>query len=200
MKQVLAELKNLRRKPDGDVYDPDIKKIAARIGTDHKLAQALWNERETAAQALAIHIVDENRFNERLAERWVKGIGEWGICDSFTARLVRPKPFAADRAHVWARREPEFERRAGFSLIAQMAWQKNGYQDGIFVDFLPLIEQFAGDERLYVKKAVNWALRDIGKRNPNLRKHAKITADRLSRSSDKTIRWVGTHRMSELGF
>ena len=199
MKKILAELSALRRKSDGDVYDPDIKKIATRIGTDHKLAQALWDEGDTAAQALAIYIVDGERFSERLAEKWVKGIGEWGICDSFTARLVRPKQFAIEKAHKWAGREPEYERRAAFSLMAQMAWQENGHQDEVFIDFLPVIEKFAHDERLYVKKAINWALRDIGKRNPNLQKHAKITARRLSKSADKTMRWVGTHRMTEIG-
>ncbi len=199
MKQILTELKNLRRKPDGDIYDPDIKKIAAGIGTDHKLAQMLWEKGDTAAQALAIYVVDSERFTERLAEKWVSGIGEWGICDSFTARLVRPKPFAIEKALEWAAREAEFERRAGFSLIAQMAWQKNGHPDEIFIEFLPLIEVYAADDRLYVKKAVNWALRDIGKRNANLQKHARKTAQKLSNSPDKTVRWVGRHRMDEIG-
>ncbi|HTK85011.1 MAG TPA: DNA alkylation repair protein [Patescibacteria group bacterium] len=198
MKQLLAELKDLRRKPDGDVYDPDIKKIAARLGTDHKLAQVLWDERDTATQALAIYIVDGDRFTERMAEKWVKGIGEWGICDSFTAKLIRPKPFAVPKAHEWAEREREYERRAAFSLMAQMAWQENGHADAVFIEFLPVIEKFAHDERLYVKKAVNWALRDIGKRNANLQKHARKMAQKLSKSSDKIVRWVGTHRISEI--
>jgi len=199
MKQILAELKNLRRKSDGDIYDPDIKKIASRIGTDHKLAQALWSERDTAAQALAIYIVDGERFTERLADNWVGGIGEWGICDSFTARLVRPKSFAVAKAHQWAGQEAEFVRRAGFSLMAQMAWQENGHLDAVFIDFLPVIEKFAQDERLYVKKAANWALRDIGKRNENLRQHARRAAGKLSNSANKTARWVGGHRMDEIG-
>lgn len=199
MKQILDELKSLRRKPDGDVYDPDIKKIAARIGTDHNLAQALWARRDTAAQALAIYVVDSDRFTERLAENWIKAIGEWGICDSFTARLVRPKPFAIAKAHEWAAREGEFERRAAFSLMAQMAWQENGHGDKVFINFLPLIEEYAHDERLYVKKAANWALRDIGKRNSNLGKQAKMLARRLAKSPNKTARWIGTHRMNEIG-
>src|SRR6185436_1438085 len=121
---IFSRLKKLRRKPDGDVYDPDIKKIAAGLGIDHALALVLWEEGETAAQALAICLAEADRFDEKLAEKWVRGIREWGICDSFTARLVRPKPFAAAKAREWAARKPEFERRAGFSLMAQMAWQK----------------------------------------------------------------------------
>jgi 3-methyladenine DNA glycosylase AlkD len=199
MKSLLAELKSLRRKPDGDVYDPDIRKIAARLGTDHALALKLWAERKTAAQALAICLADARRFDEKLAEKWVKGIKEWGICDSFTARLVRPKPFAVAKAHEWAARMAEFERRAGFSLMAQIAWQKNGHPDRVFIDFLPLVEKYADDDRLYVKKAVNWALRDIGKRNSQLKKHALVTARRLAGSEDKIVRWVGSHRIREIG-
>ena len=199
MKKILAELKDLRRKPDGDVYDPDIKRIAARLGADHALALKLWDADGTAAQALAICVADPGQFDAGLAERWVADIGEWGICDSFTARLVRPKPFAVKKAHQWAKREPEFERRAGFSLMAQMAWQKNDHADEVFIRFLPLVEKYAGDDRLYVRKAVNWALRDIGKRNARLKKHAREMAKRLSSSDSKTARWVGSHRMKEIG-
>jgi 3-methyladenine DNA glycosylase AlkD len=199
LSDILVRLKKLRRKPDGDVYDPDIKKIAARLGTDHALALALWAQKETAAQALAIYIADPDRINDRLVEKWVCGISEWGICDSFAARLVRPKPFAVAKAHEWAVRTAEFERRAGFSLMAQMAWQKNGHPDRVFIDFLPLIEKYANDDRLYVKKAVNWALRDIGKRNAELKKHALKTARRLAKSENKTARWVGSHRIKEIG-
>jgi len=199
MSALLAELKKLRRKADGDVYDPDIKKIAARIGADHRLALELWDTGDIAAQALAIQIADQEKIDGKLADKWVRGLSEWGICDSFTARLVRPKPFAAEKASIWAERKPEFERRAGFSLMAQMAWQQNGHTDHVFIDFLPLVEKHAGDERLYVKKAVNWALRDIGKRNEKLRQHALAAAQRLAASDDKTARWVGRHRMKEIG-
>lgn len=179
MSALLAELKKLRRKADGDVYDPDIKKIAARIGANHKLALTLWDTGDIAAQALAIHIVDHKKIDGKFVDKWVRGLSEWGICDSFTARLVRPKPFAIEKAHLWAERQPEFERRAGFSLMAQMAWQQNGRADRVFIDFLPLVEKHAGDDRLYVKKAVNWALRDIGKRNEKLRGHALAAAGRF---------------------
>ena len=198
MSALLAELKKLRRKPDGDVYDPDIKKIAVRIGADHKLALELWDTGDIAAQALAIYIADHEKIDGKLADKWVRGLSEWGICDSFTARLVRPKPFAVEKARTWAARQPEFERRAGFSLMAQMAWQQNGHADRVFIDFLPLVEKHASDDRLYVKKAVNWALRDIGKRNTKLRGHALAATRRLAASDNKTARWVGSHRMKEV--
>jgi 3-methyladenine DNA glycosylase AlkD len=199
MRALLTELKKLRRKADGDVYDPDIKKIAARIGGDHKLALALWDTGDIAAQALATYIADHEKIDGKFADNWVRGLSEWGICDGFTARLVRPKPFAVEKARAWAERQPEFERRAGFSLMAQMAWQQNGHPDRVFLDFLPLVEKYATDDRLYVKKAVNWALRDIGKRNAKLRRHALAAAQRLAASDDKTARWVGRHRMKEIG-
>lgn len=198
MKSILTELKRLPRKADGDVYTPHIAVIAKRIGIDHSLALKLWPTSDIAAQLLAIHIADPEQVTEDFADLWITGLNEWGVCDSFTARLIRPKPFALAKARAWADREPEYERRAGFSLIAQMAWKKNGHPDKIFSDFLPLIEKHAIDDRYFVKKAVNWALRDIGKRSPALAKKAHSTAARLRAHSDKTARWVGTHRISEI--
>ena len=198
MKQILAELKSLRRKPDGDVYDPDLREIAKSIGADHDFAAALWRTGYMPARKLAVHVAEPDKVTEKFLEECVRGLDEWGLCDGFTARLVRPTKFAVPKAHEWAARKPEYQRRAGFSLMAQMAWQKNDHADRVFAAFLPLVEKHAVDERLHVKKAVNWALRDIGKRSAPLRKEALIVAKRLQASDDQTARWVGRPRMGEI--
>jgi 3-methyladenine DNA glycosylase AlkD len=198
MKTLLTELRTLPRKADGDIYTPDIAAIAKRTGVNHALALDLWETSDIAAQLLAIHIADPDQVTENLADLWVTGLNEWGVCDSFTARLIRPKPFAVAKAREWADRYPEYERRAGFSLIAQIAWKKSDLPDSVFADFLPLVEKYATDDRYFVKKAVNWALRDIGKRSPYLAKKAQATATRLRAHDNKTARWVGTHRIVEI--
>lgn len=194
----MMRLRKLRRKRDGDIYHPDLKPFVQEIGICHDTALALWDTGYDAARELAVFVADPARVDEKFLERWVVGLNEWGLCDGFTARLVRGTPFAVAKAHEWAAREPEYERRAGFSLMAQMAWQKNDYADKVFRDFLPLVERYAEDDRLYVKKAVNWALRDIGKRNEALARHALKTAERLQKSDSKAARWVGSHRIKEI--
>lgn len=195
---LMRRLRALRRKRDGDIYLPDLKPFVAEIGLCHGTALALWDTGYDAARELAVLLADPARVDADFLEGWVRGLDEWGLCDGFVARLVRGTPFAVGKAHEWAAREPEYERRAGFSLMAQMAWQKNDYPDKVFRDFLPLVLRYAGDDRLYVKKAVNWALRDIGKRNPALARHALRTAGQLREAGDRTMRWVGTHRMGEV--
>jgi 3-methyladenine DNA glycosylase AlkD len=197
-KAVLADLKLLRRKPDGDIYKPDLNSFIKKIGQNHDLAHKLWLSGDHAARELALQLIDPAAMTERHLEHWVKDLNEWGLCDGFVARLVRPTSFAVIKAHEWAERQPEYQRRAGFALMAQLAWQKNAHKDAVFVDFLPLVEKHAADERYFVKKAVNWALRDIGKRNPKLARKALAVAARLQKHESATARWVGRHRMGEV--
>lgn len=198
MRDILRELNSLRRMADGHIYLPDLKKIAKRVGVDQDLAGALWVCGDYAARHLALYVADREKITKALAEKWVRDLDDWAICDAFTANLIRPQDYAVAKAYEWARRKPLYQRRAGFSLLAQMAWQKNSHPDRVFADFLPLVEECANDDRLHVKKAVNWALRDIGKRNPSLAKKALVTARRLQKAEDKTARWVGTHRIREI--
>lgn len=196
---LLRELRSLRRKAvSGDVYTPDIALIARRIGADQELAESLWALDDKAARNLALHVADPEVFTENRAERWLKRVDCWEFCDGFTGRLIRYRPYAVQKTHEWAARPQLYQRRAGFALLAQMAWQANDYPDRVFSAFLPVIECHAGDDRLHVRKAVNWALRDIGKRNPALRKKALAVAARLKKADNKTARWVGTHRMKEV--
>lgn len=198
MAGLLRELKALRRKAAGDIYNPDVVAIARRIGKSHENALALWDTGYDAARELAVHIAEPDKFTIKSAESWVRDLDEWGLCDGFTGRLVRYCAYAERKAHEWAQREALYERRAGFALMAQMAWQKNDHPDSLFAGFLPLVTDYAEDERLHVRKAVNWALRDIGKRSPALARKALTVAQRLKKSDNKTARWVGSHRIGEI--
>ena len=197
-KKILSELKKLRLKSDGDFYLPDLKPFIKTYAGQHELALELWTTGNKAARTLAYNIADPARVTEHLIDKWVEDLDEWDLVDGFTAILIRPTKFARTKPFEWAQREETYVRRAAFSLIAQMAWQKNDFEDALFKKFLPLVGEYAHDDRLHVKKAVNWALRDIGKRNDALKSHAQKIAARLQKSDDKTARWVGTHRMKEI--
>lgn len=198
LRTVLSELKTVRCKSAGDIYISDLKPFIQKYALEHDLGLQLWDSGGNAARELAVRIIDPARVTERQLEQWVSDIEEWGICDAFAGNVVRPSKFAVVKVHKWAGRKETYQKRAAFAVMAQMAWQKNDFTDDVFVEFLALIEKHATDDRLHIKKAVNWALRDIGKRNENLRKYALVSIRRLQSHSDKTARWVGTHRIAEV--
>ncbi|MCP4354689.1 MAG: DNA alkylation repair protein [Proteobacteria bacterium] len=201
IKNILNQLESLPRYEfhgTKHIYNKHIIKLAKEIGKNHTLAKELWLHDILGAKLLAIHIAEPQVMSSKELDQWLKKLNSWGNCDAFCAHLVRETPFALDKAFQWAEKTKEFERRAGFSMIAQLAWKKNNFKDEDFISFLPLIEKYSTDERYYVKKAVNWALRDIGKRNGNLRKHALVLALKLQKSDNKTTKWVGTHRIKEI--
>ncbi|MEM7441804.1 MAG: DNA alkylation repair protein [Pseudomonadota bacterium] len=194
----LTALARLPRKADGKASITALNRLVREFGPDHALAVMLWETGDGAARQLAVRITEPEKVNAALLERWVRGLADWDLTDAFAAHTVRHTALAVEKAREWAGRSAEFERRAGFATMAQLAWVKSDVDDAVFIDFLPLIEDAATDERYYVKKAVNWALRDIGKRNPALAAHATRTARRLQASDDHTARWVGRHRMREV--
>lgn len=194
----LDALARLPRKKDGKVLIGALNRLVPAYANDHGLAVALWDSGDAAARQLAVRIADPARADDALLEHWVRDLADWDLTDAFTGHYVRRTGLAVAKAHDWAMRTAEFERRAGFATMAQLAWSKTAFDDDVFIAFLPLIEDAAADERLYVKKAVNWALRDIGKRNDALRAHAQRTALMLQASDDRTARWVGRHRMREV--
>jgi 3-methyladenine DNA glycosylase AlkD len=131
-------------------------------------------------------------------EAWVVGLDSWDVCDQVCGNLWDKTPFAWSQARAWTRREEEFVRRAGFALIACLAWHDKQAVDRRFIAWLPLIRRGASDDRNFVKKAVSWALRSIGKRNPALRREAMRLAKELIASQDHTARWVGAQAAREL--
>lgn len=144
-------------------------------------------------------IDDPARVTERQMESWARSFDSWDICDQVCMNLFDKTPLAWSKAAEWAGRDEEFVKRAGFALMACLAVHDKGAGDGAFRRFLPSIEREAGDDRNFVKKAVNWALRQIGKRNGRLRRDALRAARRLAENESRAARWVGRDALRELG-
>ena len=177
---------------------PDLRKLAKEVGMNHKLAQQLWaaNIRET--RILASMIDDPKMVTEGQMERWVKAFDYWEICDQCCMNLFEKTGFAYQKAIEWSSNEEEFIKRAGFVLMARLAVSDKKAEDRLFEGFLPIIEREAGDNRNFVKKAVNWALRQIGKRNPNLNKKAIEAAKKMQKVDSKSARWIASDAIREL--
>lgn len=186
--------------PDGTlgISVADLRKIARELGRDHNLAEALWQSGIHEARILAVLVDDPKLVTEDQAERWVADIDSWDVCDQLCMGLLRKAPFAHAKAKAWCKRKETFVRRAGFALIATLAVHDKKAPDKTFAAYLPLIRRAATDERNFVKKAVNWALRQIGKRNPPLNAAALALAEELVAMDDKTARWIGRDAHREL--
>ena len=180
------------------VKHPELKAIAKNYRKDHELALELWASGYHEARLLATIIDDPKMVSEAQAEAWVKDINSWDICDGFTGNLIDKTPFAYKKAIQWAHRDEEFVRRAGFALMAWLPMHDKKAPDTKFDPFFPLIIQYAGDERNFVKKAVNWALRQLGKRNALLNKKAIQTAKQIAKIDNKAARWIAKDALKEL--
>jgi 3-methyladenine DNA glycosylase AlkD len=177
---------------------PALKKLAREIGKDHALAQQLWATEILEARAVAGLVDETDRVSERQMERWVKDFDSWAVCDGTCLNLFRKTPFAHRKCREWSSRPEEFVKRAGFTLMACLAVHDKGAPDGTFLAFLPLIQKEAADERNFVKKAVNWALRQIGKRNRRLNRAALQTAQTIQRLDSRSARWIAADALREL--
>ena len=175
-----------------------LRKIAKSYKKNQPLAEALWKTGWHEAQLIASMIADKSKFTPKLMDKWVKDFDSWDTCDQCCVNIFRELPYAYDKIYEYAPSEKEFVRRTAFSLIAVLAVGDKIQSDKTFIDLLKLIEQYATDERNFVRKAVNWALRGIGKRNLNLHPKALKLAEQLSQSADKTARWVGKDAYREL--
>ncbi|MEX1248328.1 MAG: DNA alkylation repair protein [Anaerolineales bacterium] len=180
------------------IKHPELKQIARQYQRDHALAQELWASGYHEARLLATVIDDPKQVTEAQAEAWVEDINSWDICDGFTGNLIDKTPFAYKRAIQWAHRKEEFVRRAGFALMAWLPVHDKKAPDDKFDAFFSLIVEYSADERNYVKKAVNWALRQLGKRNRALNRKAIATARQIARLDSKAARWIGKDALKEL--
>ena len=131
-------------------------------------------------------------------EDWVKHINSWDICDQVCMNFFEKTPLAWKKINDWSNREEEFVKRTAFSLIACLAWHDKKAEDEKLIELFPVIIRGATDERNFVKKAVNWALRNIGKRNPNLNKAAINSAREIQRLDSKAARWIASDAIREL--
>jgi 3-methyladenine DNA glycosylase AlkD len=175
----------------------ELRKMARRLGPDHALAGALWRSGIHEARLLATMVDDPARVTEAQAERWGKTLDSWDICDQLCGNLLDRTPFAVAKALEWSGRDPEFVKRAGFALMASLA-HRGGATDATLARFLPVIRREATDERNFVKKAVNWALRQIGKRSEPLRVKAIATAERIASIDSRSARWIAADALREL--
>jgi 3-methyladenine DNA glycosylase AlkD len=177
---------------------PVLRKLAKEAGRSHELAAELWASGIHEARILATLIDDPARVTERQMDRWVSDLDSWDVCDQACQNLFRYTPWAFAKAAKWARARREFVRRAGFSLMAGLAVKARTASDAQFEAFLPLIAEAAVDDRNMVKKAVNWALRQIGKRNSSLCAKAIATAGEIGKRDSRAACWVASDALREL--
>ncbi len=176
----------------------DIQKLAKQLGRDHKLAADLWATEIYEARMLATFVDDPKQVTAAQMDRWCKDFDSWGICDTVCFKLFDKTPHAWKKVQQWGRRQDEFVKRAAFALLASLVVHDKESDDEPFLDGLVLIEKAATDDRNFVKKGVNWALRCVGKRNLPLNAAATAVAKQLSESSDATARWVGKTALRDL--
>lgn len=177
---------------------PTLRKMAKELGRNHTLALALWNSGIHEARILASMIAEPQLVSVQLMEEWVKDFDSWDICDQVCGNLFDKTPYAYQEAVQWCQQEKEFVRRAGFVMMAELAVHDKRAPDEAFTPFFSLIKRYADDERNFVKKAVNWALRQIGKRNSHLRSLALECAYEIQNRDSKTARWVAKDAIKEL--
>jgi 3-methyladenine DNA glycosylase AlkD len=176
---------------------PGLRRLARTLGRDHALALALWRSGVHDARLLATMVADPARIDEAAAERLARDFRSWDLCDQCCLNLYRHLPFAHALARAFAAHQAEFVRRAGFSLIAVLAVHDKQGGDAAFAGFLALIEAAADDPRPMVRKSVNWALRQIGKRSATLHAPALATAERIE-AKGGAARRVGSDALREL--
>jgi 3-methyladenine DNA glycosylase AlkD len=176
----------------------ELRTLARRLERDHALAAELWKSGIHEARILASIVDEPDAVTERQMESWVREFDSWDLCDQVCMNLFDRTRFAFDKALEWSAREPEFEKRAGFALMATAAVHRRDVPDRAFHAFLPRIQDEATDDRNYVKKAVSWALRQIGKRSAGLHARAIVTAHRIEAIDARSARWIARDVLREL--
>ena len=180
------------------VSKPHLYELAKKCGRDHALAAKLWHSKIHEAQILAGLIDKPDLVSEKQMELWAKDFDNWGICDSTCCHLFDKTPFAWGKAVAWSQRKEEFVRRAGFVLMAVLSVHDKKADNTQFVKFFPLLKAGATDERNFVKKAVNWALRQIGKRNLYLNGRVITLSKEIQKIDSPSAKWIADDALREL--
>jgi 3-methyladenine DNA glycosylase AlkD len=175
-----------------------LRKLARQIVRDHDLAKKLWATGIHEARILATIVDVPTEVTEVQMEAWAAEFNSWDLVDQCCGNLFDKTPHAWDKAMEWSGREEQFVKRAGFALMAYLAVHDKKAADGRFERFLPIIQREASDDRNFVKKAVNWALRQIGKRNARLNELAIQRAERIKKLDSKAARWIAADALREL--
>jgi 3-methyladenine DNA glycosylase AlkD len=211
-RQCLAELRRLgsRKNVEGmarfgirakrvyGVSKPKMDILARRVGKSHELALQLWKSGVHDARILAGMVDQTKLVTAAQMDRWVRDFDNWDVCDGTCCHLFAHTPLAWSRAVQWSRRSLEFQKRAGFALMAYLAVHDKRASDHQFVKFLPIIRREATDDRNFVRKAINWALRQIGKRNLNLNRAAIREGERIRRIDSRSALWIAADALREL--
>ena len=176
----------------------DLRPMAKRVGKDHELAAKLWASGIHEARLLASFMDEPEKVTEKQMEQWVLDFDSWDIVDQVCSNLFDQTRFAHAKAVEWSEREEEFVKRAGFVLMAALSVHDKDASDKDFQKFFPIIKRESTDERNFVKKAVNWALRQIGKRNQSLNRNAIKVAESISKTDSRSARWVAADALREL--
>jgi 3-methyladenine DNA glycosylase AlkD len=177
---------------------PQLRTIARASGRNQALAKALWQTGIHDARILASLVGDPLTITRTTMDNWVRDFASWDICDACCCNLFDRSPHAWSQIRKWAAKRDEFVRRAAFATIAGLAVHDKAADDLVFIGALPLIEKYAFDDRNFVKKAVNWALRNIGKRNETLRPQAIACAERVRAQGTRSARWIAADALREL--
>ena len=177
---------------------PVMRAMARRHRRDHALALALWARPVHEARAVAVLVDDPREVTRGQMEAWARDFDSWALVDGCCCHLFDRTPHAIGKAHAWSRRRGEFVKRAGFVLMAGLAVHAKRLPNDVFLEFLPVLTREANDDRNFVKKAVNWALRQIGKRNPALRRAALAEAQRILDLGTPSARWIARDAIREL--
>jgi 3-methyladenine DNA glycosylase AlkD len=175
-----------------------MQKKAKELGQNHDVAAGLWETGWYEARTMAAFVEVPDRVTPGQMDRWCRDFDNWAICDTVCFHLFNRVEHSYGKVEKWARRRAEFERRAGFALLACLALRDKSAGNEPFALWLPLIEEGATDERNFVKKAVSWALRSVGRRHPDLRTSSLALAQRLAASENPAARWVGKDALKDL--
>ncbi len=177
---------------------PELRRIARKTGKDHILTGKLWDAGYNETRILASMVDEPEKVSEDQMDKWVVDFESWDVCDQCCMNLFRKTPFAYKKAFEWSERKEEFVKRAAFTLMATLAVHDKTVADEKFEKFFPLIIRESDDNRNFVKKAVNWALRQIGKRNLNLNKKAVEIAYEIKKIDSKSAKWIASDAIREL--
>ena len=175
-----------------------LRNYAKKIGKNHNLAVKLWQSGIRDARMVAACIEDPKTVSENQIDAWVKDFDSWDICDHCCGHLIDKTPFAYKKAKEWSKRKEEFQKRAGFALMAWLAVHDKNVNNSNFEEFLTIIKRESTDGRNYVRKAVNWALRNIGKRDSTMNKKAIEFSKEIQKIDSKTAKWIANDALREL--
>jgi len=192
-------------RPKAKVYGismPQLRKLAGKIKKDHKLARELFKSNIHEAKILATIIADKDKLTDKEASQWAKTFDSWDIVDQCCMNLFWQSKDCIKKIPEWAKSDQEFIRRTAFSLMAVLAAKDEEMKDSEFLKFFLLIKKYSTDERNFVKKAVNWALRQIGKRNKSLNKAAIKLAKEIAiigkKKNSKSAKWIAGNALAEI--